>query len=525
MMPLHETTNMQQFVNSRTSTVRPDKRPLTPQPNSGRERSLQRQDDTRRKPPSASHAKQNNEPVSREEAAKLKMDVPDTRPKSKLAQVTQGNATQRSAAPPHTTHTDRISGMDSRPSAFDDTQSIHYDDSMSVDDDRGVSMQLPFTYGQRRNSPRLRSAGPPIPSLPALYSETANAPGENEHGMEDHRGWMAEVDAERERRGIAPKYGARFNHNVYPMHPAEDDYDEGSEPDGDIDEGTFLIENTPSRTRVVADHTTTVKSRQEAVVKPVKPEKATNSSLPRHRKSLSDVDQKTNAEPFLRQQLVRDRFHVHKPPEQTAEIERSGTPQQQLHAPQPRSPQVQAAPFSSKVSSYHESSSEEEQPHAPPVPESPRPGAKRPRSVRDLDFDPEELRNKTMSELDNIPFPTDPRLPIASPAMDSNGQPLTLPVKLTNLTRMRPEDQATLFKSLADSEREQTAEWFLEKFRDNMVKLLEVRVERRKIALKFEMEVKRRERQVQMKKADVEEELAGLKKGGTELVRGKSPAK
>jgi hypothetical protein len=110
---------MQQFVNNRTSTFqppRPDKRPLTPQPNSGRERSLQRQDDTRRKPQSASHAKQDNEPVSREEAAKLKMDVPDTRPKSKLAQVTPTNATQRPTAPPHTTYTDRVSVMDSRPS-------------------------------------------------------------------------------------------------------------------------------------------------------------------------------------------------------------------------------------------------------------------------------------------------------------------------------------------------------------------------------------------------------------------------
>jgi hypothetical protein len=336
---------------------------------------------------------------------------------------------------------------------------------------------------------------------------------------------MVEVDAERERRGIAPKYGPRFNHNVYPMQPAEDDYDEGSEPDGDVDEGTFLIENTPSRTKVVADHKTAVKSRQETVVKPVKSEEAANPSLPGHRKSLSDVDQKTTTEPFLRQQLVRDRFHVHKPQESTAEIERSGTPQRQLHAPPPRPPQVQAAPFSSKVSSYHESSSEEEQPLPPPVSESPRPGTKRPRSAPDLDFDPEELRNKTMAELDSIPFPMDPRLPNASPAVDSNGQPLTLPAKLGNLTKMRPEDQATLFKSLADTEREQAAEWFLEKFRDEIVKLMEVRVARRKVALKFEMEVKRRERQVQVKKGDVEAELAGLKKGGTELVRGKSPAK
>ncbi|OCT51123.1 hypothetical protein CLCR_08388 [Cladophialophora carrionii] len=528
-MPLNESKTMQQFVNSRTSAVqprRPDKRPLTPQPNSGREQSLQRQDDSRRKPQSASHIKQTNVPLSREEAAKLKVDVPDTRPKSKLAQVAESNANQRPDAPPHTNFTERVSEMASRPSAFDDTQSIHYDDSLSVTDDRSVPIQIPLSYGQGRNSPRLRSAGPPIPSYPTVHRETVHASEEDEWGMEQPPDWMAEVDAERERHGMAPKYHTRFNRDGYQVHPADDDYEDGSEQDGDGDEGTFLIENTPSRTRVVPDHTTAVKPRAaEALTTPGKGEQAADKSLPRHRKSLSDVVQTTAADPTLRQPLVRDRFHVHKPQEPTAEVERSGTPRQQLHAPQPRPPQAQAAPFSSKVSSYHESSSEEEQPLPPPVSDSPRPGTKRPRPARDLDFDPEELRNKTMAELDSIPFPTDPRLPSTSPAMDSNGQPLGLPAKLTNLTKMRPEDQATLFKSLDDTEREQTAEWFLEKFREDIVKLMETRVERRKVALKFEMEVKKRERQVRVKKGDVEEELAGLKKGGSELVRGKSPAK
>ncbi|EXJ58160.1 hypothetical protein A1O7_05585 [Cladophialophora yegresii CBS 114405] len=521
-MPLNESTTMQQFVNSRTSAVqptRPDKRPLTPQPNPSRERALQRQDDSRRKAQSASRNKESNEPLSREEAAKLKIDVPDMRPKSKLAQVTQSNAVQRPAAPPYTIFTERISGMDSRPSAFDDTQSIHYDDSMSVTD-----VQFPFSYGQGRNSPRLGSAGPPIPSFPTIQREMA---AEDKQGIGQPGGWMDEVDAEMERHGMAPKYGTRFKHNLYAVRPAEDDYDDGSEHDCGMDEGTFLIENTPSRTRVVPDHSTAVKPRSEALTKPVKAEEAAGQPLPRHRKSLSDVNQMTTAQPLLRPQLARDRFHVHKSQESTAGIERSGTPQQQLHAPQPRPPQVQAPAFSSKVSSYHESSSEEDQPvPQPPVSESPRPGTKRPPPpARDLDFDPEELSNKTIAELDSIPFPTDPRLPNPSPVMDSNGQPLTLPAKLTNLTKMRPEDQATLFKSLGDTEREQTAEWFLEKIREDIVDLMDIRVQRRKVALKFEMEVKKREQQVRVKKGDVEEELAGLKKGGTELVRGKSPAK
>ena len=95
---------VQQYVNRvGVAPTRPPQRSLTPQPNSGRERSLQGQDANRRKSqgPSYSKDKENMAPPSRGEAAALKLDVPDTRPKSKLAQVTQPNTVQRQSTAQH----------------------------------------------------------------------------------------------------------------------------------------------------------------------------------------------------------------------------------------------------------------------------------------------------------------------------------------------------------------------------------------------------------------------------------------
>ena len=87
---------------------------------------------------------------------------------------------------------------------------------------------------------------------------------------------------------------------------------------------------------------------------------------------------------------------------------------------------------------------------------------------------------------------------------------------------MRSEDQRQLFRTQTDIEREQTAEWFLEKFKTDTRELMRLRLERRKVALRFEMEVKMRERKVKLKTSDVEADLEGLKKGGGELIAGRN---
>jgi hypothetical protein len=125
-----------------------------------------------------------------------------------------------------------------------------------------------------------------------------------------------------------------------------------------------------------------------------------------------------------------------------------------------------------------------------------------------------------MADLDAIAFTVDPSANPVEPALDANGVPLTLPSKLTNLTKMKTEDQRQLFRSLTDVEREQTAEWFLTKFQADARRLTALRIARRKTALRFEMEVRKRQRRVETKMGDVDRDLAGLKKGGGELIGG-----
>lgn len=187
--------------------------------------------------------------------------------------------------------------------------------------------------------------------------------------------------------------------------------------------------------------------------------------------------------------------------------------------------------ISSKVSSYpEESSSEEDQGRIAPdksqqVPTSalaPSPrGTKRPRDL-DMDFSPSTLAHKSFDDLDAIPFWLDPTAEEALPAVDAHGNTMALPAKLHNLTKMQVQDQTALFRSQTDSDREATAGWFLERIRNEMLRLMRVRVERRKVALRFEMEVKRRDRRVRSKIADVDEELEGLKKGGSTLIAGRT---
>ena len=382
-----------------------------------------------------------------------------------------------------------------------------------------------FSYNpvQERNTPHLQHA-PAFATAGDLYLQGHGAERDTEEEMDIPEDWRREADAERVRQGVNPVHTTYAAHNVQSDSQAGEDHDEAPEQDGGVDEQSFL-QNTPSRTSLILERRPLSKGRAEAATKVLKFQEPGQGASIKHRKSLSNIEQKIPVQVSLRQQP--DRFHVRKPHEMKLKTERSRSPERQIHAPQPVLPQGLPAAFHSKGSSLHESSSEEDRPVQPRVVQSPQPqlGTKRPHPSHEVDLDPEDLQKTTVAELDKIRFPKDPRLPTPPPAVDSNGTPLSFSGKLHNLSKMRPEDQSMLFKSLTDTEREQTADWFLDKFRTEMQALMDVRIERRKIALKFEMEVRQRDRQVQTKRQDVEHELSELKKGGDELVKARSPSK
>ena len=190
--------------------------------------------------------------------------------------------------------------------------------------------------------------------------------------------------------------------------------------------------------------------------------------------------------------------------------------------PEPPRPQIANPMVVTKVPASNDGPEEEPQPFNPPHPMvNP---AKRSRD--ELDYDIEDLRAKSFASLNEVPFLVNPRAPPSKPQVDNSGNPLHgLSVRLDNLKNMSPADQKTLFMTLTDDENEQTGDWFIQAFSDNLKQLMEKRLDRRKIALKFELEAKKRHTAVQAKMAQCESELTELKTGGHKLVEGRSVAK
>lgn len=151
--------------------------------------------------------------------------------------------------------------------------------------------------------------------------------------------------------------------------------------------------------------------------------------------------------------------------------------------------------------------------------------SQRKRALNEVDYDPDKFATMVYADLDKVAFSTDPRAPPPDPAIGPGGHSMTLEQRLANLTRMQPEDQKALFRSLGDTENEQTGQWFVQQFGDSLKGLMQTRVERRKVALKYELEARKRQKEVEVKAADIDEELRALRQGGGELIKGRgSPA-
>ncbi|KAK5190865.1 hypothetical protein LTR72_000676 [Exophiala xenobiotica] len=508
----------------------PGQRSLTPQPQ--RERSKQRANETiehkqRASSRDAVGGRQGN--MARQEFAKgLKMAVPDTMAKAKADQAQpthhHGSDVASSTAQHKTSRTDPRAELHHEPIAngFDDTQSLHFDDSTSIADGQETQMNLGFGFD--------RQDGPPPYQRPIAFKQFSKPSKNTQQSLNNVVGpdWHTTVDHERVRRGEAPKYGTRFDEHTKDSVLSNEALDDGYEPDGEFAEDEPNTWDTPSRTRMGPEghHASQEFIKHES--QQIAADDQVSPPLPHQNRPLGEIPVNINGEiPQHQQQQHKSRFQVLQKQftiNNSADLPDPNEPA--VLAQHPRQQNIQPPPFSSKVSSYHESSSEEDHAQSTAAPTSPGRRSKRPREEA-LDYDSETLAGKTMKDIDDLPFTTDPSAGLrhAEPALDMNGTPISLATKLTNLTKMREEDQKLLFRSLTDADREQTASWFLEKFQADVRKLMDVRLERRKIALKYELEVKKRYERVETKKKDVDEELAGLRKGGGELIAGKSMAK
>lgn len=423
-------------------------------------------------------------------------------------------------------------------SAFDDTQSIHFDDSTSILDD-DVDLTVQFGHVPNQRFPFDPSKKAARESHGRSREDDVARPSAGSHKLLSGN-WRAQVDREKRlQRQFGPSLDAYQGHDEYADQAYGDAHNQGyEEEDGEYaDKEPHSWQDTPSRPRPGIETKLSPRPKIDTSrphqVRPLVVDDPGSPPLPARK---ADLLQHPPVEPLpevvnrfkIRQPLGAD-SPIDQPEAGSSNGNQNTTTTTTILQPQPQ-PRTHHPPFSSKVSSYHESSSEEDQ-AADDEPSTKPPsvtstltasGTKRRRHDSiELDYDAETLKTKTLTDLDSIPFSLDPNLPAPPAALDSNGNPMSLGAKLTNLTKMRPEDQTLLFRVQTDAEREETATWFLDKFRADMQKLLRARVERRKVALRFEMSVKQRDRTVAVKKADVQSELDALKKGGGELIAGR----
>lgn len=193
-------------------------------------------------------------------------------------------------------------------------------------------------------------------------------------------------------------------------------------------------------------------------------------------------------------------------------------PEQVLPKPQKESVVDSFRASDCPTSSEDENLTVQSKPSTPP-PETQLPTKRR--REQDLDYEEEALRKMKYENLHSQAFDTDPNNVNLDVAFDPQGNTMTFLQRLNNLKKMSEEEQKIMFRNQGDNEWAQMGSWFIDRFQEDLKKLMDVRLERRKISMRFEDEIRRRQKDIEWHSASVERELKELKHGGGELIRGR----
>lgn len=139
----------------------------------------------------------------------------------------------------------------------------------------------------------------------------------------------------------------------------------------------------------------------------------------------------------------------------------------------------------------------------------------------ELDYSLTDLKRKTLSDLQAEPFPQDPRAILQAPPTENMGNEMSLNQILENLSKVSGDTQREIFRTLTDEQWASTGQWFVDRFQTQLEELMKVRLERRKIAMKYEDMIRRRQRVVEQYQTQVGNELDELQTGGRLLVDGR----
>lgn len=135
-----------------------------------------------------------------------------------------------------------------------------------------------------------------------------------------------------------------------------------------------------------------------------------------------------------------------------------------------------------------------------------------------LDYSPPDLKKKTLAQLQDEPFIQDPKRD-PGPQVDHMGNNVSLSQVFEKWSKLSDDVIREIFQSQSDDEWSETGKWFVNSFQADLKELMEVRLERRKIALDFEHKIRRRQREVEHYRAGLHNELRELQEGGSGLLK------
>lgn len=141
-----------------------------------------------------------------------------------------------------------------------------------------------------------------------------------------------------------------------------------------------------------------------------------------------------------------------------------------------------------------------------------------------IDYDQEQLAGMNFKLLQTESFDHDPKRTISAFPSDLAQAPLA--AKLSYIYDLKDKDNAAAqrqgaFSNLKIDQYEEAGDLVIERFTNILNRYKEARREKREAARNFEKEVAEREERVRSKTTTVEKDMDGLKRGATEIIRGK----
>ena len=134
----------------------------------------------------------------------------------------------------------------------------------------------------------------------------------------------------------------------------------------------------------------------------------------------------------------------------------------------------------------------------------------------ELDYSPQTLAAMTYEALQAEPFDMHPAA--VSSVLPATHVSAPLDHQLSYVANLPPEQQRQFCASLPAAQWDECGDWFVEQFASFVAKRKEARVEKRRVAMAFEEEIREREAKVRRKRQAVEESLKGMKKGGSAVL-------